>query len=134
MSEYKYILWDFKTGAKEIFTEATNKSYSYQLNRAGKASFTLPITSDRLTTFPIYLGVTRLLIYRGNILIWSGVVWEMEENASIDEGTVNIQCTEIFHILSEKRYTSNTYTATDAGQIAWGLINTTQGLTGGNLV
>jgi hypothetical protein len=133
MSEYKYILWDFKTGAKEIFTEATNKSYSYQLNRAGKASFTLPITSDRLTTFPIYLGVTRLLIYRGNILIWSGVVWEMEENASIDEGTVNIQCTEIFHILSEKRYTSNTYTATDAGQIAWGLINTTQGLTGGNL-
>jgi len=133
MSEYKYILWDFKTGAKEIFSEATNRSYSYQLNRAGKASFTLPITSDRLTTFPIYLGVTRLLIYRENVLIWAGVVWEMEENASIDEGTVNIQCVEIFHILSEKRYTSNTYTSTDAGTIAWGLINTTQGLTGGNL-
>ena len=133
MSEYKYILWDFKTGAKEIFTEATNRSYSYQLNRAGKASFTLPITSDRLATFPIYLGVTRLLIYRENVLIWAGVVWEMEENASIDEGTVNIQCIEIFHILSEKRYTSNTYTNTDAGTIAWGIINTTQGLTGGNL-
>ena len=133
MSEYKYILWDFKTGAKEIFTEATNRSYSYQLNRAGKASFTLPITSDRLATFPIYLGVTRLLIYRENVLIWAGVVWEVEENATIDEGTVNIQCIEIFHILSEKRYTSNTYTNTDAGQIAWGIINTTQGLTGGNL-
>ena len=133
MSEYKYILWDFKTGAKEIFSEATNRSYSYQLNRAGKASFTLPITSERLNTFPIYLGVTRLLIYRANVLIWAGVVWEMEENATIDEGVVNIQCVEIFHILSEKRYTSNTYTNTDAGQIAWGLINTTQGLTGGNL-
>lgn len=133
MLEYKYILWDFKTGAKEIFSEATNRSYSYQLNRAGKASFTLPITSERLNTFPIYLGVTRLLIYRANVLIWAGVVWEMEENATIDEGTVNLQCVEIFHILSEKRYTSNTYTATDAGQIAWGIINTTQGLTGGNL-
>lgn len=133
MSEYKYILWDFKTNAKEIFSEATNRSYSYQLNRAGKASFTLPITSERLNTFPIYLGVTRLLIYRAGVLIWAGVVWEMEENATIDEGVVNIQCTEIFHILSEKRYTSNIYNNTDAGQIAWGLINTTQGLTGGDL-
>jgi hypothetical protein len=133
MSEYKYILWDFKSGAKEIFSEATSRSYSYQLNRAGRASFTLPITSDRLRTFPLYLGVTRLLIYRDNVLIWAGVVWELQESASIDEGTVNVQCTEIFHILSEKRYTSNTYTATDAGQIAWGIINTSQGLTGGNL-
>jgi hypothetical protein len=133
MQEYKYILWDFKTGAKEIISEASNRNYSYQLNRAGKASFVLPITSDRLTTFPLYLGVTRLLIYRENILIWAGVIWEIEESATNDEGFVNIQCVEIFHILSEKRYTSNSYTATDAGQIAWGLINTTEGLTGGDL-
>jgi hypothetical protein len=77
--------------------------------------------------------VTRLLIYRASKLIWAGVIWEITEDAQDDEGTVNVQCTEIFHILSEKRYTSNTYTSTDAGQIAWGLINTTQGLTGGNL-
>jgi hypothetical protein len=73
------------------------------------------------------------LIYRASKLIWAGVIWEITEDAQDDEGTVNVQCTEIFHILSEKRYTSNTYTSTDAGQIAWGLINTTQGLTGGNL-
>jgi len=132
MSEYKYILWDYRTGQKEIFPEVMNRQYSYQLNRAGKASFTLPITVERLQRFDIYLGVTRLLIYRENALIWAGVVWEMQENVS-DEGDVTIQCTEIFHILSEKRYTSNSYTTTDAGTIAWGLINTTQGLTGGNL-
>jgi hypothetical protein len=132
MSEYKYILWDYRTGQKEIFPEVMNRQYSYQLNRAGKASFTLPITAERLQRFDIFLGVTRLLIYRENALIWAGVVWEVNEGAS-DEGDVTIQCTEIFHILSEKRYTSNTYTATDAGTIAWGLINTTQGLTGGNL-
>jgi hypothetical protein len=133
MSEYKYILWDFRTGQKEILPEALNRSYSYQLNRAGKASFTLPLTVERLQRFQLYIGVTRLLIYREDKLIWAGVVWEINEDASDDEGTVNVQCTEIFHILSEKRYTSNTYTSTDAGQIAWGLINTTQGLTGGNL-
>lgn len=132
MSEYKYILWDYRTGQKEIFPEVMNRQYSYQLNRAGKASFTLPITAERLQRFDIYLGVTRLLIYRENDLIWAGVVWEIQEGAN-DDGDVTIQCTEIFHILSEKRYTSNTYTATDAGQIAWGLINTTQGFTGGNL-
>jgi hypothetical protein len=132
MSEYKYILWDYRTGQKEIFPEVMNRQYSYQLNRAGKASFTLPITVERLQRFDIYLGVTRLLIYRENALIWAGVVWEVNEGVS-DDGDVTIQCTEIFHILSEKRYTSNTYTATDAGTIAWGLINTTQGLTGGNL-
>jgi hypothetical protein len=133
MSEYKYILWDFRTGQKEILPEALNRSYSYQLNRAGKASFGLPLTTERLQRFPLYIGVTRLLIYRANKLIWAGVIWEITENAQDDEGTVNVQCTEIFHILSEKRYTSNTYTSTDAGQIAWGLINTTQGLSGGNL-
>jgi hypothetical protein len=132
MSEYKYILWDYRTGQKEIFPEVMNRQYSYQLNRAGKASFTVPITAERLQRFDIYLGVTRLLIYRENDLIWAGVVWEIQEGAS-DDGDVTIQCTEIFHILSEKRYTSNNYTATDAGTIAWGLINTTQGLTGGNL-
>jgi hypothetical protein len=132
MSEYKYILWDYRTGQKEIFPEVMNRQYSYQLNRAGKASFTLPITVERLQRFDIYLGVTRLLIYRENALIWAGVVWEVNEGVS-DDGDVTIQCTEIFHILSEKRYTSNTYTATDAGTIAWGLINTTQGLTGGDL-
>lgn len=133
MSEYKYILWDFRTGQKEILPEALNRSYSYQLNRAGKASFSLPLTTERLQRFPLYIGVTRLLIYRATKLIWAGVIWEITEDAQDDEGTVNVQCTEIFHILSEKRYTSNTYTSTDAGQIAWGLINTTQGLTGGNL-
>ena len=133
MSEYKYILWDFRTGQKEILPEALNRSYSYQLNRAGKASFSLPLTTERLERFPLYIGVTRLLIYRATKLIWAGVIWEITEDAQDDEGTVNVQCTEIFHILSEKRYTSNTYTSTDAGQIAWGLINTTQGLSGGNL-
>jgi hypothetical protein len=133
MSEYKYILWDFRTGQKEILPEALNRSYSYQLNRAGKASFSLPLTTERLERFPLYIGVTRLLIYRASKLIWAGVIWEITEDAQDDEGTVNVQCTEIFHILSEKRYTSNTYTSTDAGQIAWGLINTTQGLSGGNL-
>jgi hypothetical protein len=133
MSEYKYILWDFRTGQKEILPEALNRSYSYQLNRAGKASFSLPLTTERLERFPLYIGVTRLLIYRATKLIWAGVIWEITEDAQDDEGTVNVQCTEIFHILSEKRYTSNTYSSTDAGQIAWGLINTTQGLTGGNL-
>lgn len=133
MSEYKYILWDFRTGQKEILPEVLNRGYSYQLNRAGKASFSLPLTTERLQRFPLYLGVTRLLIYRENILIWAGVIWEITEDAQDDEGAVNVQCTEIFHILSEKRYTSNTYTSTDAGTIAWGLINTTQGLSGGNL-
>lgn len=133
MSEYKYILWDFRTGQKEILPEALNRSYSYQLNRSGKASFSLPLTTERLQRFPLYIGVTRLLIYRADKLIWAGVIWEITEDAQDDEGTVNVQCTEIFHILSEKRYTSNTYTNTDAGQIAWGLINTTQGLVGGNL-
>jgi hypothetical protein len=133
MSEYKYILWDFRTGQKEILPEVLNRSYSYQLNRAGKASFRLPLTTERLERFPLYIGVTRLLIYRATKLIWAGVIWEITEDAQDDEGTVNVQCTEIFHILSEKRYTSNTYTSTDAGQIAWGLINTTQGLSGGNL-
>lgn len=133
MSEYKYILWDFRTGQKEILPEALNRSYSYQLNRAGKASFSLPLTTERLQRFPLYIGVTRLLIYRADKLIWAGVIWEITDDAQDDEGTVNVQCTEIFHILSEKRYTSNTYTSTDAGTIAWGLINTTQGLSGGNL-
>jgi hypothetical protein len=133
MSEYKYILWDFRTGQKEILPEALNRSYSYQLNRAGKASFSLPLTTERLQRFPLYIGVTRLLIYRATKLIWAGVIWEITEDAQDDEGTVNVQCTEIFHILSEKRYTSNSYTSTDAGQIAWGLIDTTQGLSGGDL-
>lgn len=133
MSEYKYILWDYRTGQKEILPEALNRSYSYQLNRAGKASFSLPLTTERLQRFPLYIGVTRLLIYRATKLIWAGVIWEITEDAQDDEGTVNVQCTEIFHILSEKRYTSNSYTSTDAGQIAWGLIDTTQGLSGGNL-
>jgi hypothetical protein len=66
-------------------------------------------------------------------LIWAGVIWEIEEECKENDGSILVSCVEIFHILSEKRYTFDTYTDTDAGEIAWELINTTQGLTGGNL-
>jgi hypothetical protein len=62
-----------------------------------------------------------ILCYRNNTLVWSGPIWTIEE--SLPSNTMNIACVGWFEILN-KRFLSadTTYTTTDAGAIASGLL------------
>jgi uncharacterized protein YbjQ (UPF0145 family) len=90
-----------------------------------------------MTPYQLFKGSYReaYLYDEDDNLIYSGFVDEMQTNSGMeDSGTVSITSKGFFSLL-HKRITSvlRTYSAQDAGDIAWDLINYTQGLTYGAL-
>lgn len=73
-------------------------------------------------------GYRDIEIRDGEFLMFGGFIDEVKSNAGKGSvGSRQVACRGYFSLF-EKRYTGSlvTYTATDAGEIAWDLINTTQ--------
>ena len=132
---YNFILRNTKTNESVLVEAARSRSISWVLNRAGTCEFSVNITDEKLATInPNTRGIHELLVYRNSRLVWAGRVWSISDNVQGDTGEVTIVAKEILHVLSEKRFIDDvTYTSTDAGQIAWNMIDYTQSLSGGDL-
>lgn len=77
-------------------------------------------------------GWRTVKITRDGVTIFKGILNE----PTIDYSDTGVNVTLPFKswlAYFEKRFTSNVYTYTDAGQIAWGIINTAQGITDGDI-
>lgn len=122
----------------------TSLSFSEELNNDRAASFTIVrqtgnvvaektgVTLDNILSG----GYREIEIYdQNNVLVYSGFIDETTGTAgSGEEGTITVTSRGFFSLL-EKRFTgANDYWAsTDAGAIAWSLINTTQAKPYGNM-
>lgn len=115
--------------------------FNKRLNNYGQCSFEVPVNDSKVSSL-IALRRYSVYIYRKDDLaedttpqlVWSGqqALREGNLNATADNW-VSIRCYDWFELLRH-RYTDTlvTYTTTDAGEIAWDLINTSQIQTNGN--
>jgi len=121
---------------------------SFTINEELNKGQTLEISFERTYIQKIAdtYGVTPEFIFSGSYReieiydenankIFAGYIAEIQFNkGNVDFGSISVSAKGFFSLL-EKRYTNTSlsYTNTDSSDIAWGLINYTQGLSYGNL-
>jgi len=117
-------------------TAANNRKVVRGLNSAGQASFTIDLNDEKATQANLREGRSQLYVYRGSTLYFSGKIMIVERTG--DEASQKANVTALGWLwFFEKRIIGKTadvtYTTTDAGAIAWGIINTSQNKTYGSL-
>jgi len=77
-------------------------------------------------------GLRTVKIVRDGVTIFKGIL--NEPTISYSDTAVNVTLPfKSWLAYFQKRFTSNVYSNTDAGAIAWGIINTAQGVTDGSI-
>lgn len=107
--------------------------FDKKLNSYGECSFDVPVTDDALRTLTA-LRRYQVFVYRDNVIVWAGEQAVRSSSLSAaSDNLVTITCYDWLEQLNH-RYTgaNDRYSATDAGAIAWDLIDTTQGATNGD--
>lgn len=138
MVRYRIKVQDVDGSPIGEFDTFRNLEIGKRLSNYGTASFDIPINDDKLDSL-VALRRFTVWIYREedgeSILVWSGEQalrsGQLDNNGA---GWATIHCFDWLEQLNS-RFTSAeaSYVATDAGQIAWDLIDTTQSQTNGDL-
>lgn len=115
------------------FINFTKLSFSKRLNNYGTCTFEVPLSEPHLDSL-ISLRNYEVKIYRNNTLVWAGE--QTHITAKIDKNSIEpmtVTCQTYLEMLNN-RFTDQTvtYSSTDAGAIAWDLIDDSQNLTDGD--
>lgn len=131
--KYRIIVKDGDGDQIGEFKVFRNLTISKRLNNYGTCSFEIPADDPKASDL-VALRVFTIDVYRiaeddSQLLLWAGEQAIREGNLdSAGNNWCKITCFDWFEQLFS-RYTADvvTYTGVDAGQIAWDLIDTTQG-------
>lgn len=134
MVNYRIVVKDGNDDPIGEFQTFRNLSLGKRLNNYGECSFEVPATDAKLSSL-IALRVYSVYIYRDDVLLWAGE--QVNRQGNLDDKGDNwctITCFDWLEQLNH-RFTVNEkiYEYQDGSQIAWDLIDTTQGETYGDL-
>jgi hypothetical protein len=132
----------FEVDKSELFlgeiVNFKNLYFNKRLNNYGSCRFDIKVTDANANAL-ISLREYSVWIYEktstGDVLVWSGEQVRRTGNLQEDHNDwATIYCYDWLYLFKD-RYTAQsvTYTGVDAGLIAWGMINTSQAKTNGNL-
>ena len=136
MTVYRYLFADLISNQVLAELPVTNVNFTQQLNSAGTFSASILISDKVETQLNIINSTTpsRTAIYvdRDGVLVWGGIIWSRDYDATSQHLTVNAQ--EFESYFSRRRITATTvFTNTDQLAIARSLITTAQSAIGGNI-
>lgn len=84
----------------DLTSQAKSKQLQLALNKSGSVSFSIPITSNIADEI---LPVNKcVIVYKNDILVWSGPIWTVEEG--LPENSISVNAVGWFEFLM-KRYT-----------------------------
>ncbi len=125
-----------KNLAEEVIGEFDvfrNLQFGKRINNYGTCSFDVPVSGNKTDNL-IALRIYTVWIYRNDVLIWAGEQATREGKLD-DKGDnwVTLHCFDWIEQLNT-RYTAEEviFIATDAGEIAWSMIETSQAKTNGD--
>lgn len=107
--------------------------WTHVLNREGDCSFTLPLKSENTKIQMMDLRRSNVEIYEDGVIQWGGFIHSISTKITYGDDILTVFCKGYLALLKTRICVSATYTATDAGAIAWGLINTSQSQTYGDM-
>ena len=109
---------------------------SLRLSGTPQCTFKLDIDDKKATDTILSCGVNDIEVFRDEVKIFRGRIWDKTRSYDGDEGTVSISALGYFALL-EKRLAGKAdpreFEDTDAGNICWTLISESQAETGGDL-
>lgn len=116
------------------FQNFRSLKFSKKLNNYSECSFQIPVSDPKAESL-IALRRFSVWVYREDLLLWSGQ--QVLRSGDLDnkgDNWATITCYDWLEKLNS-RFTADsvTFTGQDAGDIAWSLINTTQGQTNGDI-
>lgn len=122
------------TRVASYITPDSGLEFYKRLNGAGQMSLSFDVHDPALNPDDLKIYRNNFLVKRNGGAAWLGPLTGYDVDMTSKNGTVNMEVMEYFHHLAG-RYTDQNYqkSSTEAGQIAWDLINTVQSRTNGNL-
>jgi len=128
-SKWKFIIKDDSGNRVASLVNARKRWFTQRLNDGSEAGFILDADDDNCNSTILNLGVNELYIYYKEVLMWGGQLVSAKKIASGDDIYWEVFAKDWVSLFS-KRFVGIDepleYTTTDAGEIAWDLINTTQ--------
>lgn len=131
LHEHRFVIAD-RDGVPLSEVPAGNPQWSFALNEQGAANFTLPLQHPKSDPDVLAPGERQLLIYRENDLKWGG--WLETAAPSTEQDIVRFGAIGWFGMLKYRLVTETLkFVGEDQFDIAWDLIDYTQGKTNGDL-
>jgi hypothetical protein len=128
-SKWKFIIKDDSGNRVASLVNARKRWFTQRLNDGSEAGFILDADDDNCNSTILNLGVNELYIYYKEVLMWGGQLVSAKKIASGDDIYWEVFAKDWVSLFS-KRFVGIDepleYTTTDAGEIAWDLIDTTQ--------
>jgi hypothetical protein len=108
-----------------------NLQFELGWNKAYTARFELPLYHDAVSSSTLQPGLHEIWIWRNGVLVKAGPLWDVTPSSG--EASINCNMADVVDYLDCRLVGDQNYVTTDQGSIAWGLISTSQSLTGGAL-
>lgn len=108
-----------------------NLQYELGWNKPYGIRFDLPLYHPSVTWSTVHPGLHEIWVWRNNVLVKAGPLWDAVPSSS----DANINCTaqDLIDYFDVRLIDTVDYSAVDQTAIAWGLIDDSQNLTGGDL-
>lgn len=133
MIKYQIKITDLDGNEQGEFENFKSLYFDHVLNREGSCKFKVRLSDNKLNTSMIQLGKREVHIYRENTKVWGGNIILLQGALSKNNDDVTIYAKGFFDLF-KTRYTGalREFSSTDAGAIAWTLIDESQSLTDGD--
>lgn len=133
MIKYQIVITDLDGNEQGEFENFKDLYFDHVLNREGSCKFKVRLSDSKLNTNMVQLGKREVYIYRDETKVWGGTMVFLQGGLSKGNDYVTIYAKGFFDLF-KTRYTSalREFTSTDAGAIAWTLIDESQNLTDGD--
>ncbi len=136
MRLYEFLIKDKSGKVIATLDGAVSRWFEIYLNKSGAAGFSISCKDSKVTGDLLLLGNKELYIYRSGTLVWGGELAYRRADISDEREQVMVTAKGFFELLG-KRYagsaaTPRVFSNTDAGTIAWTIINESQTQTDGN--
>ncbi len=136
MRLYEFIIKDKSGKVLALLDGARDRWFEIILNKSGAAGFTISTKDPKVSRDLFLLGNKELYIYRAGVLVWGGELCYSRVDLSAESEQIMVTAKGFFELLA-KRFVGTSanprvFSNTDAGQIAWTIINESQTQTDGD--
>lgn len=137
MIVYKVVIADLDDNIIGEFQNFSNLSFNHALNRESDCNFEISLTDEKANSQMLQVGRREVFIYRQDdgtaTKVWAGVMVDLSGTLDQKGDRVTVYAKGYLSLFKNRILLADrTFTATDAGTIAWTLIDESQSLTDGD--
>lgn len=137
MINYKVVIADLDDNIIGEFENFTDLKFNHALNRESDCNFKISLSDPKANSAMLQVGRREVFIYRQEdgtaTKVWAGIMVNISGSLSEQDDKITVSALGYLSLFKQRVLTADrSFTATDAGLIAWTLIDESQSQTDGN--